>query len=178
MRNILTLLFVLFSAGAAYGQDPTHFAGTWLLDKEASFARESDRDAYKKYLLELTVEGDKVVLRKDIEYHTSKTNIEMVLFPGGKGETNTFPTERGGRMEIKSKTKLKDNSIVREFTRGVEGPLGMNRIDRTTEKFTLSQDGKYLVYTQTRRSELEPGDLRVVQMGNMNLKMKLFFRRL
>lgn len=170
-RDLAVLSIIFFAAFVCRGQDLTPLAGTWVLDQQATFGKKADRTAYKRFDLEFILDGEKIVLKKHFDFRGKVTNSETTLFPDGRGESNL-------RAQVRSKTKIRDGWIVREYTvGGEESPLGLNRMDRVTEKFSLSKDGRYLTYVRRQVSEIEPGDLRVKTMGNLHTKVTLIFRR-
>ena len=181
MTNLLhKIFFVVLTASAllttALGQDAQRFAGVWVLDQESSSSRKGDRDSFKYYQLDLAFEGNKLVITKDFEFRNRRTNYQITLFTDKSGEKNRVPGPNG-ISEIASKTRWKKHAIVREYATESENIPLVRLVIHTTEKYALSENGETLIVTQSHMSDVNPGDLRTIAMGNLSSNTKLVFRR-
>jgi len=105
----------------------------------------------------------------------------LILFTNKPGEKNSVPNPLSKEAEVGSKTRWKNGSIIREFSRqqdmGSIQSMNMYRVESTIEKYSLSEDTKNLYLTTTVTSEMYTNGMSSKTIGNLNSVVKLVFRR-
>jgi hypothetical protein len=146
----VALLLSLLTAGAfgILAQSPLGFAGTWLLDEEASFLREEDRKAYDNFVLEITENDEAITIKITYTMMKRLAYSELKLFKDGRGEENMT----GGRFRVTSRTEVKDRKIVRTYNHSGIHPGGKPKTEGV-ETFILSKNGTKL--TKEKRQVLD-----------------------
>ena len=125
-------------------------------------------------------EGDKLTITRDFELYNKRIKYTSVLYTDGRGEKNIVSKALSGDSEISSKTRWKKNGLIREYSTAVDfpGPLNMYRVEDTTEKYSLSENGDNLYLTiGVTTSDTNVNGTPAKTMGNLNSNQKLVFRR-
>jgi hypothetical protein len=140
---LLTTVFIAaFSLSIFAQQQPLGFAGTWILDEESTFDRESDRKAYSDYVMEIAEEKESYLIKVSYKLGKRAFSYELELFKDGRGEDNTFDA----RITETSETTATENKITRNYTRNGPGPRPVQGVD----EFLLSKDGSKLIRRRTQ----------------------------
>ena len=151
----LFLLIVLFATSGVVSlsqtstsldQDVTRYVGKWKFISKESFNGASDRKLYSDYVISIDQVEDKLRITREYVYNSVKYTREASLFLDGRGETNASMASNGSVGILKSKTRLKKGTILREIdaTDRTSGPPD-------TETFKISDDGKRLVIERRYR---------------------------
>jgi len=180
MRRLLIIFSLsLVLTAHSFAQTPELFSGKWILDKSAP--ANSEAAHYSYYHLSLSFDGDKLTVTKDFEFDRRKTSYSLILFTNKRGEKNSVPNPLSEEAEVSSKTRWKNGSIIREYSRqqdmGSIQSMNMYRVETTIEKYSLSEDTKNLYLTTTVTSEMYTNGMSSKTMGNLNSVVKLVFRR-
>ena len=179
---LVTLYLGVFQTG--FTQAPERLSGTWVLDNNSALrSNKSNTNIYQHYYVTLSFDGDKLSVTKD--YAIAGTNVKytLILFTDNRGEKNIVPDLRDQKKEITSKTRWKNDAIVREYSsQSALGfpnttALNMNLIEETKEKYSLSDDGKNLFLTVIVTGNTYNNGMQAKTVGNLNSSSKLVFRR-
>jgi hypothetical protein len=156
MRKLIWILSLsaLFIVSAVNAAAPPNFAGTWTLDK----AKTTNLPRQWENATSITLE-----IKQDAKQITLETKAEGSQFPSQPMTYNLDGTEStaevGGRMPGKANLKAawSSDSKTLELTtkRSGTGPNGEAFTFSSTDKYSLSDDGKTL--TNARHSESPRG---------------------
>jgi hypothetical protein len=122
-----------------------NLSGTWIIDKEKSYSKSSERKKVDYYKLIISHSGEEIKIARNYSFNNQRSSFTEILFTDKRGERNLDKTGMTDFPEIKSATFWKKQSIVRRFL--------YNKRDTGTpyvvssEKYALSDDGKTLTIT-------------------------------
>lgn len=131
--------------------DISNFSGVWKLASRQTTPRIL-QETHEFYFLEITASGVEFKVERRYKYSGRRIERSGIYFTDKRGEVNKSPTTLfNGSYEQKSKTVLKGGRVVIRWNYKSD----MGWID-VTETYSLSNDGKKLVYESFHRNAV-PG---------------------
>ena len=156
MRKLIWILSLsaLFIVSAVSAAAPPNFAGTWTLDKSKTTNLPRQWENAPSITLEIKQDAKQITLETKVEGSQFPSQAMSYNLDGSEGSV-----EVQGRMPGKANTKAawSADSKTLELTtkRSGKGPNGEEFSFTTTDKYSLSEDGKTL--TDARHSESPRG---------------------
>lgn len=153
-NNTLATVFIFLLSFGVFAQKSDSqinpgFEGTWILEDTNIRYPFSDRNKiYRDVTLTISQNNNEVKIVKSYKYNNNPKSFEMTLFLDKRGEENLMPFREDNKINIKSESYSKENSIIREYKLLYPGHISQER-----EIYKLSDDGKTLT-------------VRIVNIGN------------
>jgi hypothetical protein len=126
-------------------QEKPNLSGTWVIDKEKSYPKSSERKKVDYYRLIISHSDEEIKIARDYSFNNQRSSFTEILFTDKRGEKNVDRTGMTNFPEIKSQTFWKKQTIVRRFLYS-KSDVGTPYVI-SGEKYTLSDDGKTLTIT-------------------------------
>jgi len=138
----LLALFIVFSSVALAGQK-VNFSGQWILNKDASNMPQGRRGFGVPIEIKITQTEDTLVVERTIARKSgeTKTLTEKYTLDGKECENKTIRGVKKSTVTWSEDGK----ALIIESTREFSGRKNRSFTVHSTEKWTLSKDGKQLI---------------------------------
>lgn len=177
----ICLLILTMSISCIFAQDKINaekrdLSGTWTLNSKVS---DNIAKNYKDYTVKIFVSGKEVKITRDYTSKNSPINYTLTLFTDKSGEKNLIPYAED-ILEVESQTYWKKDRLYRdcEFFRSFESMRNNIFLERFTEKYELSEDGKKLTIISTNRPSTQISGVETSPMKFVPITTKLVFDKM